>query len=218
MAEETTATNEASAPETESDTNLPQADTPTVESLQAELATKDKIISDLRKENGKARITAKTQAANEARATVVDDIAKALGIKEDTAPTVETLQETIATLTEEKAQAEATSTQAEMHLAVYKAAKAAGGDPDLLLDSQSFTASLADVEPTDTDTLKTKIQEWVAANPKYAAGTSPARSTIEHTSGPSAITLDEFKALDHASRVKYARSNPEAARALFKQF
>lgn len=83
----------------------------------------------------------------------------------------------------EQLTAEKTATQhARVELAVFKAAPAANGDPAALLDSQSFLASLKDVDPTDTAAVQAAITAAVTANPRL--GVAPADPTAPRIPAP----------------------------------
>ena len=125
-------------------------------------------IERLRKENGAARTNAKAQAADEARAELANTIGKALGLVED-----ETIDP--AKLTESLTTSQAEAKQARVELAVFRNAATAGGDPAALLDSSSFLASLAAVDPTDSAAVTAAIQSAVTANPRL--GAAPADPT-----------------------------------------
>lgn len=214
MADETSSTETTTTDTAAADEGAPAE--VTLESLQAQLADKEKIISGLRKENGKERINAKQQAAQEARTGVLDEIAKALGLKSDEKPTVEALQATVTEKDDALATVTAERDQAKLHLAVLRNAKTAGADPDLLLDSHSFTASLADVDLSNTPALIEQMKTWVQDNPKYAAAQVVGASTIEHTggTGEKPIDVNTFKAMTLPEKATFARSNPAAFRAI----
>lgn len=221
MAEENPST-EATATETEeaTATATETVETPTLESLQAESADKDKIIESLRKENAKSRVNAKETAAKEARTGVLDEIAKALGLKEDEKPTVESLQAVVTEKDTALTEAIARAEKAERENAIRANAKAAGADPDLLLDSQKFAASLADADLTDTKTLIETMKAWVEDHPKYAASQVVGASTIEHAGGTgenSSITFDQFKGMDLRDQAAFARKNPAQFQAFADQ-
>ena len=49
------------------------------------------------------------------------------------------------------------------------AAQAGAADPDDLLDSRKFTASLAGIDANDRDAVKAHVEKFVEDNPRYAA-------------------------------------------------
>ena len=126
-------------------------------------------IERLRKENGAARTNAKAQAAEEARTELANTIGKALGLVED-----ETIDP--AKLTESLTTSQAEAKQARVELAVFRNAATAGGDPAALLDSSSFLASLAAVDPTDSAAVTAAIQSAVTANPRLGAAPADPRA------------------------------------------
>jgi hypothetical protein len=132
----------------------PPAETPaeTVARLEAEVAK-------LRKENGNDRVNAKKTAADEARVEMAQTVGKALGIITDGPidPAV---------LTEQITAAKAEANQSAVELAVYRASEAAGGDPVALLDSRTFLANVADIDPSDTAALAAVITAAVGENPR----------------------------------------------------
>lgn len=120
-------------------------------------------IERLRRENGAARTNAKAQAAEEARKELANTIGKALGIVEDGAETDP------AKLTESLTASQREAKQARVELAVFRNAASAGGDPAALLDSASFLAKVADLDPSDADALADAIKAAVEANPRLGA-------------------------------------------------
>ena len=149
-----------------------------------------KIIRDSRDEAGKARTTAKANAAAEARDALAKEIGKALGlVKDDETPDP-------AKLTEQLTATQAQARQAAIELAVYKAAGKHSGDPVAILDSRAFLASVQALDPNGSDfntAVDAAIKAAVEGNPKLKA-TAPAAgaSTVQHAggSGEAARTLD----------------------------
>ena len=117
-------------------------------------------IERLRKENGSDRVNAKAQAATDARNEFAQTIGKALGLIKDDEPADP------AALTAQLTTAGAEARQAKVELAVFRAAQATDADPSALLDSRTFLAKLADVDPSDTAAVTAVIAEAVAANPR----------------------------------------------------
>lgn len=160
---------------TETETAKPKPPTKAAEGgdQAAEIARLTKELADTRKEVGKERTTAKETAAQEARAALVQDLGKALGLIKDekaAAPTAEQLTAQI-----EKATAAHRETATE--LAVFKGAAAHGADPGALTDSRAFMAQLAKLDPTDdkfTAKVGEAIKQAVTDNPKLA--TAPAKT------------------------------------------
>lgn len=141
--------------------------------------------------NYKARTTAKTTAAEEARSTLVQDLAKALGLSKD-----EPLDP--AKLTEQLGQTRQQWEAAEDHAAslavendVIRAAVRLGADPDKLLDSQRFCQEVDNLEFTDEADFRAKLDAKIKAavekDPTLRlAGQAPARVGADLTGGPGA--------------------------------
>lgn len=124
-------------------------------------------IERLRRENAKDRTNAKAQAADAAKQELSQQIAKALGIVTEETPTPEQLTQNLTAAQQE-------AKQARIELAVFRSAAAAGADPAALLDSASFLASLAAVDPSDASAVSAAIASAVEANPRLgAAGPRP---------------------------------------------
>ncbi|MGW2541087.1 hypothetical protein ACWC5I_09470 [Kitasatospora sp. NPDC001574] len=82
---------------------------------------------------------------------------------------------------------------ARVELAAHQAAEAAGARPDRLLNSRSFAAAVADLDPTDAkfgELLAAAIAAAVEADPELyrAAGAPPARSGGEFRGAPTTRT------------------------------
>lgn len=130
----------------------------------------ERLEASLKKANaeaGNARVNAKTAAAEEARTEYAQKIGLALGI-------IEPENVDPAKLTEQIAASTAQARQAQVELAVFRAAEAAGGDPIALLDSRAFLAKVAAIEPTDSVALAGAITEAVAENARLGKATPGA--------------------------------------------
>jgi hypothetical protein len=125
-----------------------------------------KIITDLRKENGDRRV------ALTAAETRTQAILTAAGIKTDEADPVEVAKT-----------ATAAASKATRELAVFKAASAAGADPTKLLDRTSFTASIAGIDPSDGPAIKAAIDAAVAADASLKAARAAGASSIDNPGG-----------------------------------
>lgn len=123
-------------------------------------------IERLRRENAAARTNAKAQAAEEARKEMAQQIGKIVGLVADEADP--------AKLAENLSKSQAEGKQARVELAVFRTAANAGADPAALLDSATFLASLASIDPADTAAVATAIKAAVEANPRLAAPAAPA--------------------------------------------
>lgn len=156
----------------------PPADSQKVEDLPD---WAQKIIKDARDDAAKTRVNAKTQAADEAKKQMAQDIGRALGIITDDTPPEDQL--TPEQLKDLLAGERTTARGARTELAVFKAAQASGGgfNASALLDSRAFLDSIKDIDPTDSEALATKIAEAVQANPWLAAQQAP--TTPEATPG-----------------------------------
>jgi hypothetical protein len=138
-----------------------------------------------RKEAGKDRTTAKAKAAEDARKALLDDVAKALGLKEGETVTAEQLQDQLK-------EAKAATNDSKIQLAVYRSASKAGADPDALLDSRSFLTSVRELDTTakDFDALvAAEIKSAIEKNPKLkTTPTGAGRSGGEFPGGTGAGT------------------------------
>lgn len=136
-------------------------------------------IERLRRENGTERVNAKAQAAEEARAEFAQTVGKALGLVKDEPIDPKALADQAATAT-----AEARTSRQE--LAVFRAATGLNADAIALLDSRSFMAKLADVDPSDHLAVAAAVGEAVAGNPgllKTAPSTGlPAYNPAQNSS------------------------------------
>lgn len=157
-----------------------------VDSLPADVA---KVIRDARADAAKNRTDPKV-AAQQARDTVVQDIAKALGIGTSDEPLDP------AKLTEQLGQTRQQWEAAEDHAAslavendVIRAAVRLGADPDKLLDSQRFCQEVDNLDFTDEADFRTKLDAKIKAavekDPTLRlAGQAPARVGADLTGGP----------------------------------
>ncbi|MGN8024702.1 hypothetical protein [Microbacterium sp. 22242] len=137
-----------------------------------------KVIRDARKEAGDHRTAAKT-AADDAQKAITDKLAVALGLKPDAALDP-------AALTASLTAAQQAHRQSQTQLAVYKAAGAAGANPDALLDSNTFLTSVQSLDPASAD-FSTQVTEAitaaVTANPTLKAARAAGASTVETPGG-----------------------------------
>lgn len=142
-------------------------------------------IEKLRRENGSARTTAKAQAAEEARKELAASLNKILD--PDAAPVDP------ATLAQNLTASQQEAKQARVALAVYQNAGTVG-DPLALLDSTTFLASVAAIDPTDTAAVQAAIAAAVAANPRLGAAPTdpraPQPNPAQGASGGGAPDLD----------------------------
>ncbi|WP_406014330.1 hypothetical protein OG520_22165 [Streptomyces sp. NBC_00984] len=176
-------------------------------------ATIARLESDLaaaRKEAGKTRVTAKQQAADDARSQFAQEIGKVLGLVPGDTPTDP------AQLTQQLTESQAQARQTAVELAVYRTARAAGADPDALLDSRAFAASLADTDPSDTDAITAAIKAAVQANPKLGgAPAGPPRGGADFTGTQAGgVTPAQFAAMGYAQRAELFQTDPDTYRRL----
>lgn len=122
-------------------------------------------IEKLRKENGAARTNAKAQAAEEARKELAQTIGKALGLVAD-----EPLDP--AKLTESLTTAQEQAKQAQIELAVFRAAGDTA-DPAALLDSKTFLEKVSTIDPADSAAITAAIGEAVTQNPRLGKAVTP---------------------------------------------
>lgn len=129
------------------------------------------LIRDLRKESGDRRTQA-TQA-EQARADLLDGIAKALGIKSDDAPPdPKVLQQT---LTEREARVSSLEEDVrtrDVELAAWRIAATQGANAAALLDSRSFLREVSGLDPAASDfsaRVEQAVKTAVTANPSLRA-------------------------------------------------
>ncbi|MFJ7070178.1 hypothetical protein [Streptomyces sp. NPDC101115] len=147
-----------------------------------------KALSDARAEAGKARTTAKENAANEARQQLAQDIGKALGIvKADEPADPAKLTATIGEQTTRIGSLEGTVRSLTIELAAYRAAGKHEANPAALLDSRSFLESVKGLDPTATDfatKLDAAIKTAVENNQQLRGGQAPRRGGGDFAGGP----------------------------------
>lgn len=119
-----------------------------------------RLIGDLRNEAASSRVNAKQTAAAEAKQALANDIGRLIGLVPDETPVDQ------AELTKQITQSQTEARDAKVALAVFQVAADAGGDPKALLDSSSFLAKVASLDPTDSAAITTAITEAIAANPR----------------------------------------------------
>jgi hypothetical protein len=114
------------------------------------------------------REAAANRVAKNAETERVNAILKAAGIKTDDPDPVEVAKQSAS-----EAQA------AKRELAIFKAAATTGADPTRLLDSNSFLASIAGLDPSDGAAVNAAITAALAANPNLKAVQAAAASGTE---------------------------------------
>lgn len=132
-----------------------------------------KALSDARAEAGKARTTAKENAANEARNQLAQDIGKALGLvsDDDKAPTPEELTQQLTQSRGALTAAEEDAISARVELQVYKTATRLGANADALLDSRAFCDTIDSLDPSKgaeefNKQVETAITTALESNPQ----------------------------------------------------
>ncbi|MFE0808207.1 hypothetical protein ACFW34_12075 [Streptomyces sp. NPDC058848] len=153
----------------------------------------ERLRKELRQANAdaaKARTTAKKNAAEEAKAELVQQMGKALGLvkdDKDEAPDP-------AKLTAEIERTQKAHRETAIELAVFRSAGKHGADASALTDSRSFLKSIADLDPSDEGfdkAVSAAIKAAVADNPKLkAASQAPARTSGDF-SGSSEKPVDK---------------------------
>lgn len=156
-----------------------------------------KLIRQARDEAANNR-TAKNQVEQEKQATL-EAIAKALGIsKEGEAPDP-------AKLAEQLADRDSKLRETLAQNAVLRNAGAAKGDPEALLDSNSFMSKLAKLDPSEDGydgKVKEAMRDAIAKNPRLAAGTPVTAGGREINGGGN----NDGSEPDYAALAKKART------------
>lgn len=137
-----------------------------------------KIIRDTRQEAATHRTAAKT-AADQAQKDLTEKLSVALGLKPDAATDPKAL-------TEQLTQAQQNARAASIKLAVYQAAGAHQGNPDALLDSNTFLAKVSALDPIAADfgtQVGEAIKAAVAANPSLKTARAAGASTVDNPPG-----------------------------------
>ncbi|AQS70849.1 hypothetical protein [Streptomyces pactum] len=155
----------------------PKAPAKKTEDPAAELERLRKELRQANSEAAKARTGAKKQAAEEAKAQLVQEMGKALGLvkdDKDEAPDP-------AKLTAEIERTQKAHRETAIELAVFRGAGKHGADASALTDSRSFLKSIADLDPSSEGfdkAVSAAIKAAVADNPKLkAASQAPARTS-----------------------------------------
>lgn len=142
------------------------------------IARLEKELAAARKEAGAARVTAKENAAKEAREALL----KQLSGDSPEPLTPEQLQQQLTEARTQGTSAQQAAAAAAIELSVYRTALKLGANADALLDSRQFCDSIdaLDVDPTDRQAFEAAVTERVnaalTANPALRANTAPAAS------------------------------------------
>jgi len=162
------------------------------------------LIVDLRRENAASRTNAKTQAAEEARNALAQDIGKALGLVQDENATPKPEE-----LTAQVQAAQAAARESAVQLAVYRTASTHQGDPNALLDSRAFLAKVTDLDPAAADfqaQVDAAVKAAVADNPKLKAAPVATASSVDHAGGTGDSTRRTPKSLTDAVATRLGTS------------
>ncbi|MEV8042454.1 hypothetical protein AB0P02_01235 [Streptomyces griseoluteus] len=167
-------------------------------------ATIARLQKELKAANGdaaKARTTAKKTAADEARAEIVKELGKALGLIKD--DDKEQAPPDPAKLTAEIERATAAHRDTARELAVFRGAAKHGADPAALTDSRKFLDSIKDFDPAEdgfnkkvSDAIKKAVEDQPT---KFrTAPTAPDRTSSDFNGGAGGSsepqTIDEIRA------------------------
>lgn len=139
-----------------------------------------------RSEAGKARNDAKKQAADDAVRSLTEKLGKALGlVKDDTPPDPAKLAEAITAKDTTIAERDSTIRGLNVELSVWARADKLSAKAGALLDSRSFLAAIAELDPSEKG-FKTALDDAIKAavkdNPSFAA-TAPAGKSGADLSG-----------------------------------
>ncbi|WNM65415.1 scaffolding protein [Microbacterium phage Phonegingi] len=175
-------------------------------------------IERLRRERGDERIQAKQNAADEARTDLANAILVALGKQPggDTPPTVESLTETVGTITGERDAAQTEAANAKRSAAIVRAAVAAGINParldyvEFLLSKQETISGASPDDAAFGGTLTAAITQAIANDPSLktpGASIGTGGPGFSGTGAAGQMTKSEFDALPYAKRADLYRTN-----------
>lgn len=202
--ETTPATPEATAPVAPEQPAAPEWDGK-IESLPADA---QKMIRDLRKEDGDERVAKKT----------LDAIQQALNpdAGEGEKPTPEALAAQVTEHQQAATKATERAEAAEVKLAVVLASLEQDADHTALLDSNSFLATLKGLTPDDGEKITAAITAAVEKNPKLKAARAATVSRVDTSagSGEGAVNQEKFAAMTGAERNHLFQTNPTLYRQL----
>ncbi|MBC9714071.1 hypothetical protein H9Y04_16020 [Streptomyces sp. TRM66268-LWL] len=199
-------TTTAAEPAATAPTNPPSTEAQDVASLPA---WAQKLITDTRAEAANYRTRAQAAEQTPAQATAPTP-----------APTVEAREGDVSRLPQWAQRAlsdgQTAAHRAAVQAAVIQAAPGAGADVARLLDSQSFAAAVAEVDPADPAAITQAITNALTAQPWLAATPSgPARAGADFTNtGPGEVTAEQFARMSYAERVELHQTAPETYRRL----
>jgi hypothetical protein len=161
---------------------------------------------------------AKLEQATTAQQTMLDNIAKALGLKADEgadpATQVTELTGTVESLTTRNAQLEA-------ELLVHTIAPEHDGNATALLDSRTFAAKLHGLDPAADDyrdQVAAAIKDAVETHPTLRNGQVPSAGGAEHAGqgagGADTVTQEQFDAMSYKDRTALFQRDPALYRRL----
>lgn len=139
-------------------------------------------IERLRRENASSRTDAKKKAADDARAELAQSIGKAIGLIKDDDKTKVDPAELATKLTETTG---AYSSLQREHQVLLSALDASA-DHKALLDSRTFLAKVAELDPSDEkfqSKVDAAVKTAVEQNPKLKAGQVSGSSAVDHPGG-----------------------------------
>ncbi|CAL9480393.1 hypothetical protein [Streptomyces sp. enrichment culture] len=110
----------------------------------------------------------------------------------------------------------AAARRAAVQAAVIQAAPTAGADVARLLDSASFNAAVAQIDPADTTAVTEAIKNAVTAQPWLAATPSgPPRGGADFgQTGAREVTPEQFARMSYAERTELYQTDPDTYRRL----
>ncbi|NEA19819.1 hypothetical protein [Streptomyces halstedii] len=166
-----------------------------------------------RAEAGKARVTAKQKAADEARTDLLKQFTALIDPSKADQPA------TADQLTQQLAAEQAKARDVAVELAAYKAAQTEGARADRLLNSRAFADRLADLDPAGADfgdQLKAAIQAEVDSDPDLykARPAGAARGGADFTGHQAGVSAAQFAAMGYAERAALFQTDPDTYRRL----
>jgi len=179
------------------DDDKPKPKPPAKKAAAGAPSRRDKELERARDQAAKARVSAK-EAGDKAKAELVQEIGKALGLvkdEKDEAPDPAKLQAEIERRT-------TAHRETAIELAVYRGASKHGADPDALTDSRAFLTSIKGLDPEDegfAKAVQAAIKKAVEDNPKLKkAPAAPERTSSDFNGGAGSSsepsTIDEIRA------------------------
>lgn len=177
-------------------------------------ATAREMIERLRRENGASRTNAKAQAAQEAKTEVLSEIAKALGLAQDEAPTLEGVQGELQTVAQDRDTISTERDVARAETSIVREAWEQGVDPKRLDYLHFLLARRTDLKDAQPDTLDATIKAAVAdeiakdASLKVSGAQIGTGGAGFGGSDAQAMTKEEFQRLPLREQTRIYRDNP----------